>query len=135
MRFARQGFATVEALAGALLDMILQLAATATEPIDLAKFELETLAVIGMPNKVVMRQRTTQFARVSSSDDYSAGYYAYLRSDTLAADACEAFQEAGGPWDIAVAKRLYERVFSVGNTLDPAEGNRALRGAIRERLR
>jgi peptidyl-dipeptidase Dcp len=65
---------------------------------------------------------------VFGSDGYSAGYYSYLWSDTLTADAWEAFTEAGGPWDKAMAQRLRDHVFSVGNTIDPAEGYRAFRG-------
>jgi len=76
----------------------------------------------------VMRHRTPQFMHVFSGDGYSAGYYSYLWSDTLTADAWEAFTEAGGPWDKAVAKRLRDHVFSVGNTIDPADGYRAFRG-------
>ena len=53
-----------------------------------------------------MRHRTPQFSHIFSGDGYSAGYYSYLWSDTLTADACEAFTEAGGPYDKAVAKRL-----------------------------
>ncbi len=123
-----QGFATVEYLAAALVDMRLHLAASATSSIDPAAFERETLAALRMPRELVMRHRTTHFSHVFASDDYSAGYYAYLWADTLAADAWEAFLEAGGPWDAAVAKRLREHVFSVGNTVDPADGYRAFRG-------
>ena len=75
-----------------------------------------------------MRHRTTQFSHIFASDDYSAGYYSYLWADTLAADAWEAFVEAGSPWDAATAKRLREHVFSVGNTVDPEAGYRAFRG-------
>jgi peptidyl-dipeptidase Dcp len=124
-----QGFATVEYLSAALLDMKIHLAATPTKPIDPAAFEKETMAALGMPKEIVMRHRTTQFAHIWSSDDYSAGYYSYLWSDTLAADAWEAFKEAkGGPWDPEVAKRLRDDVFTVGNTIDPADGYRAFRG-------
>ena len=63
-----------------------------------------------------------------SGDGYSAGYYSYLWSDTLTADAFEAFTEAKGPYDPAVAKRLRDNVFDVGNTVDPADGYRAFRG-------
>jgi len=121
----RQGFDTVEYLASALVDMKLHLAGA--RPIDPDAFERETLAALGMPSEVVMRHRTPQFTHVFSSDDYAAGYYSYLWSDVLAADAWEAFTEAGGPWDEAVAKRLRESVFSVGNTIDPADGYRAFR--------
>ena len=75
-----------------------------------------------------MRHRTTQFGHIFSGDGYSAGYYSYLWSDTLSADAWEAFVEAGGPYDKAMAKRLTDHVFSVGNTVDPADGYRAFRG-------
>ena len=96
--------------------------------IDPDKFERETLASLGMPSEIVMRHRTPQFNHVFSGDGYSAGYYSYLWSDTLTADAWEAFTEAGGPWDKAVAQRLRDNVFSVGNTIDPADGYRKFRG-------
>jgi len=121
-----QGFDTVEYLSSALIDMKLHLAGA--QPIDPDKFERETLAALGMPSQIVMRHRTPQFMHVFSSDGYSAGYYSYLWSDTLTADAWEAFTEAGGPWDKAVAQRLSDDVFSVGNTIDPADGYRAFRG-------
>jgi peptidyl-dipeptidase Dcp len=123
-----QGFATVEYLSAALVDMKLHLAATPEKAIDPAAFERDTLAALGMPREIVMRHRTTQFSHLFASDGYSAGYYSYLWSDTLAADAWEAFEEAGSPWDAATAKRLRDHVFSVGNTIDPAEGYRAFRG-------
>ena len=63
-----------------------------------------------------------------SGDGYSAGYYSYLWADTLTADAFEAFNEAGGPYDRAVADRLRKHVFSAGNTIDPADAYRAFRG-------
>jgi peptidyl-dipeptidase Dcp len=121
-----QGFATVEYLASALVDMKLHLAGS--RPIDPDAFERETLQALGMPSQIVMRHRTPQFAHAFGSDGYSAGYYSYLWSDTLTADAFEAFTEAGGPYDKKVAGRLRERVLSVGNTVDPAEAYRAFRG-------
>lgn len=123
-----QGFATVEYLSAALVDMKLHLAATPDKPIDPAAFERDTLAALGMPREIVMRHRTTQFLHLFADDGYAAGYYSYLWSDTLAADAWEAFVEVGSPWDPATAKKLREHVFSVGNTIDPAEGYRAFRG-------
>jgi len=121
-----QGFATVEYLASALVDMKLHLAGDQT--IDPDAFERDTLTALGMPSEIVMRHRTPQFGHVFSGDGYSAGYYSYLWSDTLSADAWEAFTEAGGPYDKAVAKRLRDDVFSAGNTVDPAEAYRAFRG-------
>jgi peptidyl-dipeptidase Dcp len=82
-----------------------------------------------MPREVVMRHRTPQFNHVFSGDSYSAGYYSYLWADTLTADAAEAFERApGGYYDKTVAQKLYTCVFSVGNTVDPAEGFRCFRG-------
>jgi peptidyl-dipeptidase Dcp len=121
-----QGFQTVEYLASALIDMKLHLAGST--PIDPDAFERDTLAALGMPKEIVMRHRTPQFAHVFSGDGYSAGYYSYLWSDTLTADAAEAFLEKGGLYDKAVARRLVDHVFSVGNTVDPADGYRAFRG-------
>ena len=121
-----EGFATTEFLASALIDMKLHLAGD--KVIDPDKFERETLAELGMPHELVMRHRTPQFSHVFSSDGYSAGYYSYLWSVVLAADGFSAFTEAGGPYDKAVAARLRQHVFTVGNTIDPAVGYRAFRG-------
>jgi peptidyl-dipeptidase Dcp len=121
-----EGFRTVEYLASALVDMKLHL--EGAKPVDPDKFERDTLAALGMPAEIVMRHRTPQFTHVFAGDGYSAGYYSYIWSDTLTADAWEAFTEAGGAWDKAVAKRLRDNVFSVGNTVDPADGYRAFRG-------
>lgn len=121
-----QGFATTEYLSSALVDMRLHL--STAEKIDPAVFEKETLAALDMPKEVVMRHRLPHFGHLFSGDAYSAGYYSYLWSDVLSADAYEAFTEAGGPYDKAVAKRLYQNVFSAGNTVDPALGYKAFRG-------
>ena len=130
------GFKTVEFLASALIDMklhllklnLVNLDVAGAAPIDPARFERDTLSSLGMPDEIVMRHRTPQFGHIFSGDGYSAGYYSYLWADTLTADAWEAFTEAGDPWDEAVAKRLHDHVFSVGNTIDPADGYRAFRG-------
>ena len=121
-----QGFATTEYLSSALVDMKLHLAGD--RKIDPDAFERETLAQLGMPKELVMRHRTPHFTHVFSSDAYSAGYYSYLWSDVLTADAFGAFLEGKGPYDPKVAERLRRSVFSVGNTVDPAEGYRAFRG-------
>jgi len=73
-------------------------------------------------------RRTPQFLHVFASDGYSAGYYSYLWSDVLTADAYGAFVEGGGPYDHKVAERLRKYIFSVGNTVDPAEAYRNFRG-------
>ena len=121
-----QGFATVEYLASALVDMKLHLAGS--QKIDPDAFEKKTLTELGMPHEIVMRHRMPQFGHIFSSDGYSAGYYSYLWSDVLNADAYEAFTEAGSPYDKTVAERLRKYIFTVGNTIDPAEGYRMFRG-------
>ncbi len=121
-----QGFGTTEYLSSALIDMKLHLAGD--KKIDPDAFERETLAALGMPSEIVMRHRTPQFGHVFSSDSYSAGYYSYLWSDVLTADAFGAFTEGKGPYDKEVAQRLIRHIFSVGNTIDPAEAYRKFRG-------
>jgi peptidyl-dipeptidase Dcp len=120
------GFGTVEYLASALIDMKLHLAGGIK--IDPDAFEKAELAALGMPSEIVMRHRTPQFAHIFADDGYSAGYYSYLWSDVLSADAYEAFTEAGGAYDKVVGKRLIDNVFSVGGTVDEAEGYKAFRG-------
>ena len=120
-----EGFGTVEYLASALIDMKLHLAGSAK--VDPDQFERETLAKMGMPREIVMRHRTPQFSHIFSSDSYSAGYYSYLWSDVLTADAFGAFTEGGGPFDKQVARRLSE-LLSLGNTIDPLDAYKAFRG-------
>ncbi|HVT43759.1 MAG TPA: M3 family metallopeptidase [Thermoanaerobaculia bacterium] len=121
-----EGFRTTEYLASALIDMKLHLAGD--REIDPRTFEQETLTALGMPREIVMRHRTPHFLHVFAGDSYSAGYYSYLWSDVLTADAWEAFLEGSGAYDRAVAERLRRHIFSVGNTIDPAIGYRAFRG-------
>ena len=121
-----QGFATVEYLASALIDMKLHLAGNVL--IDPDKFEREELEKLGMPKEIVMRHRTPQFNHVFSSDGYSAGYYSYLWSDALTADAAEVFEDAGSYYDPKIAKSLYDNIMSVGDTIEPADGFRKFRG-------
>ena len=121
-----QGFSTVEYLASALIDMKLHLAGNVK--IDPDEFERKTLIEIGMPKEIPMRHRTPQFQHIFSSDGYSAGYYSYLWSDALTADAAEVFEEAGTYYDKQISEKLYNDIMSVGDTIDPAEGFRRFRG-------
>lgn len=121
-----QGFATVELIASALIDMKLHLAGSAK--IDPDAFEKENLAALNMPSEIVMRHRTPQFGHIFADDGYSAGYYSYLWSDVLSADAYQAFTENGGPYNKEMAKKLRQYIFSVGGTMDEAEAYRKFRG-------
>jgi len=121
-----EGFITVEYLAAAILDMKLHL--LGSQKVDARTFEKQALDELGMPHEIVLRHRLPQFLHVFSSDGYSAGYYSYLWSDVITADAFGAFTEAGGPYDRKVADRLRQNIFAIGNTIDPAEAYRNFRG-------
>jgi len=122
-----QGFETTEFLASALMDMKYH----TVDPtgIDPDAFERATLAELGMPDEIVMRHRSPQFAHVFSGEGYAAGYYNYLWADVLVADAAEAFAEApGGFYDPEVAASMVEDLYSVRNSVDPAIAYREFRG-------
>ena len=121
-----QGFATVEYLSSALVDMKLHLDPNGVVNPD--AFEKATLAELGMPREMVMRHRLPQFGHLFSSDGYSAGYYSYLWSETMDADAWAAFEETGNPFDRATADRFRIYLLSTGNETDRAEAYRQFRG-------
>jgi peptidyl-dipeptidase Dcp len=118
-----QGFATVEFLASALVDMDFH---TAPGDIDPASLEAATLARIGMLDEIVMRHAAPHFGHIFSGDGYSAGYYSYLWSEVLDADGFDAFK--GKPFDPDAARRLYENIYSAGGTRDFAQAYRDFRG-------
>ncbi|MEM1125864.1 MAG: M3 family metallopeptidase [Bacteroidota bacterium] len=122
-----QGFATTEYLASALIDLAYHTADP--QDLDPAAFEQATLAELGLPDEVAMRHRPPHFSHVFSGEGYAAGYYSYLWSDVLTADAVEAFAEApGGFYDADLAARLERHLFAPRNAVDPAEAYRAFRG-------
>ena len=121
-----EGFATVEYLSSALVDMALHTRADGI--VDPDAFEREELARIGMPREIVMRHRLPQFNHLFASDAYSAGYYSYLWSETMDADTWAAFEETGNVWDPATAARFASTLLSTGNETDRAEAYRAFRG-------
>ena len=121
-----QGYATVEYLAGALLDMELHQRPEGID--DPAAFEREALERIGMPREVALRHRLPHFSHLFGSDFYSAGYYSYLWSEVMDADARGAFEEAGDPFDRDTADRLRRFLLAPGNSTDRAEAYRQFRG-------
>jgi peptidyl-dipeptidase Dcp len=120
-----QGFSTVEYVASALVDMELHAHSGAAE-IDVAAFERATLDKLGMPREIVMRHRIPHFLHIVGG--YAAGYYSYLWSEVMDADAFAAFEEAGSPFHAPTAKKLKQFVYSAGNVRDPLEAYVAFRG-------
>ncbi|HWC92254.1 MAG TPA: M3 family metallopeptidase [Pseudolabrys sp.] len=124
-----QGFATVEYTACALLDLDLH-ALPDADRLDVGRFERDGLARIGMPAEIVMRHRLPHFQHLFSGGGYAAGYYSYLWSEVLDADAFEAFSQAGNAFDPETARRLRDYIYGAGNLRDPAEAYQAFRGRL-----
>jgi peptidyl-dipeptidase Dcp len=122
-----QGFATVEFLASAFVDLDFH-ALENPGALDVAAFQTDALERIGMPKQIVMRHASPHFLHIFSGDGYSAGYYAYMWSEVLDADGFEAFKEKGDPFDPATAKKLHDFIYSAGGTRDFAEAYRLFRG-------
>src|SRR5665213_3559951 len=128
-RTFNQGFATVEYTACALLDLDIH-ALPGTAMLDVSQFERDDLERIAMPAEIVMRHRLPHFQHLFSGGGYAAGYYSYMWSEVLDADAFEAFEETGDVFDPATAKRLRDFIYSAGNLRDPAEAYKAFRGRL-----
>ncbi|HEY6834766.1 MAG TPA: M3 family metallopeptidase [Pseudolabrys sp.] len=128
-RTFNQGFATVEFTACALLDLDLHAHKDET-PLDVDAFEKQRLDAIHMPAEIVMRHRLPHFQHLFSGGGYAAGYYSYMWSEVLDADAFEAFKETGDAFDPATAQRLRDFIYSAGNLRDPAEAYKAFRGRL-----
>ena len=122
------GFATVEFTASALVDMAYHSRPEA--PADPLAFEAETLAGLEMPEAIAMRHRTPHFSHVFAGEGYSAGYYSYMWSEVLDADAFSAFEETGDPFDPALAQRLRTHIYAAGGSKDPEELYLAFRGKM-----
>jgi peptidyl-dipeptidase Dcp len=121
------GFQTVEYVASALVDLSFH---DGPPPADPMARQAEVLAEIGMPEAIVMRHATPHFAHVFAGDGYSSGYYSYMWSEVMDADAFEAFEEAGGPFDLEMARKLERHILSAGGSAEAAELYTAFRGRM-----
>ena len=128
-RTFNQGFGTVEYTSCALVDLDIH-SVTDTKWLDVTEFERKTLDALHMPAEIVMRHRLPHFQHLFSGGGYAAGYYSYIWSEVLDADAFEAFEEAGNAFDPETAKRLREFIYSAGNLRDPVEAYTAFRGRL-----
>ena len=124
-----QGFATIEYTSSALVDLAFH---ELEEPgdIDPLAFQAAELARIGMPPEIGMRHKTPHFTHVFSGDGYSSGYYSYLWSEVMDADAFDAFRETGDVFDATTADKLKQFIYAAGNSRDPAELYTAFRGRM-----
>ena len=125
-RTFNQGFATVEYVAAALLDLEFHRHPT-PDSIDVDQFERDALAALEMPAEIAIRHRPGHFQHLFSGSDYAAGYYAYLWAEKLDADGYQGFREAGNPFDATLAARL-KTIYSSGDSRDAEELYAAFRG-------
>ena len=122
-----QGFATVEFISSAMVDLAFHEGAPPADP--MAK-QAEVLAGLGMPRAIRMRHATPHFAHVFSGDGYSAGYYSYMWSEVMDADAFAAFEETGDAFNPEVARKLEEHVLSAGGSREADALYTAFRGRM-----
>ena len=122
-----QGFQTVEYVASALVDLEFH---DGPAPADPMQKQAEVLEAIGMPHAIGIRHATPHFAHVFSGDGYSSGYYSYMWSEVMDADAFEAFEEAGSAFDRDRARALEANILSTGGSRDAAELYIAFRGRL-----
>ncbi|MDR6103556.1 peptidyl-dipeptidase Dcp [Agrobacterium larrymoorei] len=121
------GFNTVEFTSSALVDMAFHTRGKVDDPMAV---QGEVLSSLHMPKSITMRHATPHFQHVFSGDGYSAGYYSYMWSEVLDADAFEAFEETGNPFDPETARKLLDNVYSVGGAVDPEVTYKAFRGKM-----
>jgi len=122
-----QGFATVEYLGSALVDLAFH---TGPAPADPMARQAEVLGEIGMPRAIGMRHATPHFAHVFAGDGYSAGYYSYMWSEVMDADAFAAFEEAEDPFHPEIAEKLERYILSAGGSREAEELYTAFRGRM-----
>jgi len=122
-----QGFSTVEYTASALVDLDFH---AGEAPVDPMVAQAETLERLGMPAAITMRHATPHFQHVFSGDGYSSGYYSYMWSEVMDADAFTAFKEAGDIFDPDMAAKLAEHIYTAGGSKDAAELYTAFRGSL-----
>jgi peptidyl-dipeptidase Dcp len=128
-RTFNQGFATVEYTACALVDLDLHGMPDASG-LDVTEYERRDLERIAMPPEIVMRHRLPHFQHLFSGGSYAAGYYSYMWSEVLDADAFAAFEETGDAFDPETAKRLRDYIYSAGNLREPRAAYEAFRGRL-----
>ena len=121
-----QAWATIQYTGPALIDMALHSLPHGTA-VDIAEFEAQQRAALGVPEDIGQRHHLTHFQHLFAGG-YAAGYYVYMWAEVLEADAFDAFMEAGDPFHTEIAERLHRHIYSAGGTRRPAEAYRSFRG-------
>ena len=123
-----QAYETVRYCGSAIVDMAVHRHPDPASVADWSDFEAQVLRERGLPHSAGINHRLTHFQHLFSSASYAAGYYVYLWAEVLDADAWDAFQEAGDPFDAAVAQRLARCIYAAGDSVEPGAAFRAFRG-------
>jgi peptidyl-dipeptidase Dcp len=112
-----QGFATTEYLAASYLDMAYHTQKDIKD-IDIAKFEKDYFAKIGLIPQMDSRYRSTYFGHITGG--YDAGYYGYIWAAVLDNDAFDAFKEKG-IFDKETATSFRKNVLEKDGSEDPTK--------------
>ena len=128
-RTFNQGFHTAEYLSSALVDLDAHSLSGKGAP-DAMQLQSQTLARIALPNEIAMRHATPHFQHIYANEGYAAGYYSYMWSEMLDADAFLAFEETGDVYDPVTAESLLKNIYSAGNRVDPEAAYLAFRGRL-----
>src|SRR3954470_14410121 len=123
-----EAYETVRYCGSALVDMAVHRHPDPGSVTDWSAFEQQVLQQRGLPPAAGINHRLGHFQHLFASPGYAAGYYVYLWAEVLDADAWDAFEEAGDPFDPPVAERLRQCIYSVGNSVEPGEAFRRFRG-------
>ncbi|MFY8299623.1 M3 family metallopeptidase [Pseudoalteromonas sp. SS15] len=125
-RSFNQGFDTFEYVAAALLDMEWHSLPASAPKQDIVKFEQAALEKHNVNiDYIPPRYKSAYFNH--SMGGYAAGYYAYMWSEILAADAYAYVQTQGG-LNRKIGQKYRENILEVGNTRDLMESYKAFRG-------
>lgn len=125
-----QGYDTVSYTGSAMVDLALHARTEPEPPADVCAFERDTLAALGMPPAIGVRHRLVHFQHLFAGAAYASGYYVYLWAEVLDADAFDAFEEAGDPFDADVAARLHRHIYAVGDSVPPQQAYTGFRGRL-----
>ncbi len=115
-KYFNQGFVTVEYMSAAYLDMDLHTLKEPIENMDVNAFEKESMDKIGLIPEIIVRYRIPYFSHITGG--YSAGYYSYLWSEVLDADAFQAFKETN-IFSAETGQKFRDNILSKGSTDDP----------------